>query len=161
MIKLRYSNRTVLIMKFSLFWLLLSKKLKQKRFGPLTKESKKNWNQKNLTSMQFSAENVRLSTNYSIEGKSIAKMWKGATCLRFFWITNSSDHRSVSTVNLLHKKSLPNLLGHKLLWPSGLGNDFECKRFTVQTLLWSLEFVIQINLEQNTIKIIWKEFYKA
>ena len=26
-------------------------------------------------------------------------------------------------------------------WPSGLGNDFVCKRFAVQTLLWSLEFV--------------------
>ena len=31
------------------------------------------------------------------------------------------------------------------LWPSGLGNYFVCKRFAGQTLLWSLEFVIQIN----------------
>ena len=30
---------------------------------------------------------------------------------------------------------------------SGLLNYFECKRFTVQTLLWSLEFVIQMRLE--------------
>ena len=36
------------------------------------------------------------------------------------------------------------------LWPSGLGNDFVCKRFAVQTLLWSLEFVIQINLSSTT-----------
>ena len=35
--------------------------------------------------------------------------------------------------------------------PSGLGNYFVCKRFAVQTLLWSLEFVIQINLKHNTI----------
>ena len=37
------------------------------------------------------------------------------------------------------------------LWPSGLGNYFVCRRFPVQTLLWSLEFVIQINLEHDTI----------
>ena len=36
---------------------------------------------------------------------------------------------------------------------SGLGNDFVCKRFAVQTLLWSLEFVIQINLEHDTIAV--------
>ena len=33
------------------------------------------------------------------------------------------------------------------LWPSGVGICFVYKRFAVQTLLWSLEFVIQINLE--------------
>ena len=37
------------------------------------------------------------------------------------------------------------------LWPIGWGNYFVCKRFAFQTLLWSLEFVIQINLEHNTI----------
>ena len=36
------------------------------------------------------------------------------------------------------------------LWPSGLGNYFVSKRFTVQTLLWS-QFVIQIILEHSTI----------
>ena len=36
-------------------------------------------------------------------------------------------------------------------WPSGLGNYFVCKGFAVQTLLWSLEFVIRINLEHDTI----------
>ena len=39
-------------------------------------------------------------------------------------------------------------------WPSGLGNFFVCKRFAVQTLLWSLEFVIQINLGYDTIKVL-------
>ena len=29
----------------------------------------------------------------------------------------------------------------------GLGNYFVKKRFAVQTLLWSLEFVFQINLD--------------
>ena len=37
------------------------------------------------------------------------------------------------------------------LWPSGLGNYFISKRFAVQTLLWSLEFVVQINLQHDTI----------
>ena len=37
-------------------------------------------------------------------------------------------------------------------WPSGLGNYIICKRFADQTLLCSLEFVIQINLEHGTIK---------
>ena len=32
--------------------------------------------------------------------------------------------------------------------------NFVCKRFTVQTLLWSLEFVIQINIEHDTIAIM-------
>ena len=34
-----------------------------------------------------------------------------------------------------------------------LGNSFVCKRFGVQIVLWSLEFVIQINLEHETITI--------
>ena len=49
--------------------------------------------------------------------------------LRFIWITNSSDHRRVSTANLLHRKQLPNPLGHQAY------------------------FMIQINLEQGTIAI--------
>ena len=36
-------------------------------------------------------------------------------------------------------------------WPSGLGNYLLCKRFPAQTLLWSLEFVIRTNLENDTI----------
>ena len=36
---------------------------------------------------------------------------------------------------------------------SGLGNYFVCKRFAVQILMWSLEFVIQINLEHDTIAV--------
>ena len=40
------------------------------------------------------------------------------------------------------------------LWIScRLGNYFVCKRFTVQTLLWSLEFAMQINLERDTIAV--------
>ena len=54
-------------------------------------------------------------------------------------------------MNLLHMVSDISFA----LWPSGLGNYFVCKRFieihAVQTLLWSLEFVIQINLEHDTI----------
>ena len=49
-------------------------------------------------------------------------------------------------------------LDHKFHWPQEvlncwLGNYFICKRFTVQTLLCWLEFVIQINLEHNTIAV--------
>ena len=39
----------------------------------------------------------------------------------------------------------------KALSPSGLGNDFVCKRFAVQTILWLLKFAIQKNLEHDTI----------
>ena len=53
-------------------------------------------------------------------------------------------------------------LDHKFQWSHeglnckalALGNYFVCKRFAVQTLLWSLKFVIQINLEQDTIAVI-------
>lgn len=38
----------------------------------------------------------------------------------------------------------------KPIWPSGLGNNFRCKRITVQTLL-SLEFAMQTNLEHHII----------
>ena len=40
------------------------------------------------------------------------------------------------------------------LWPSGLGNYFVCNRLPVQILLWSLEFVIKINLEHDTIAVL-------
>ena len=56
-------------------------------------------------------------------------------------------------MNLLHTNSLSNSLGHKPLWPSRLVNDFVCKRFAVQTLLWPMEFVIQINLKHDTIAV--------
>ena len=55
------------------------------------------------------------------------------SCSRFIWITNSSDHRRPRS--------------------SGLGNYFVCKRFAVQSLVWSLEFVIQVNLDLNTIAV--------
>ena len=70
-------------------------------------------------------------------------------CSKFIWITNSSDHRRFWTTTLLYTKFLPNPLGHK----TTLCNDFVCKRFAVQTLLWSLEFGIQIYLEHDTIAI--------
>ena len=35
----------------------------------------------------------------------------------------------------------------------GLGNYFVSERFTVQTLMWSLEFVVQINLEHGIIAV--------
>ena len=35
----------------------------------------------------------------------------------------------------------------------GFNNYFVCKRFTVPNLLWSLEFMIKINLEHNTIAV--------
>ena len=56
---------------------------------------------------------------------------------------------SFGSQNLDHK-----LLGFMdALWHSGLGNYFVCRRFAVQTLLWSLEFVIQIKLEHDTIAV--------
>ena len=42
------------------------------------------------------------------------------------------------------------------LWPSGLSNWLVCKRFAVQTFLWSLEFVIQIILEHDTIACLYQ-----
>ena len=39
------------------------------------------------------------------------------------------------------------------LRPSGLGNYFICKRFAAQIFLLSLEFVIQIKLEHDTIAV--------
>ena len=61
----------------------------------------------------------------------------------FTLITNSIDDRRVG---------------------SGLGNYFMCKIFAIQTLLWSmefviLEFVIQISLEHDTISIQNRIFF--
>ena len=72
------------------------------------------------------------------------------SCSRLIWITNSSDHRRVWTANLLNLAWISLRI---VFWPSGLGNYFVCKRFAVQILIWSLEFVIQINLEQDTIAV--------
>lgn len=61
--------------------------------------------------------------------------------------------------SLKNKKGMFDFLGKKILkttpeLPSGLGNYFVCKRFGVQTLLWSLKFVIQIDFKHNTIAVI-------
>ena len=42
---------------------------------------------------------------------------------------------------------------YMILWHSGLGSYFVCKRLAVQNLLQSLEFAIQINLKHETIKV--------
>ena len=68
-------------------------------------------------------------------------------CLRIIWITTFSYRKRVWTTNLLHSGTL----AYYTLWPSGLGNYFVCKQFAVQTLLWLLEFVIQIILQHDTI----------
>ena len=44
-------------------------------------------------------------------------------------------------------------LTYRALWPSELDNYFVCKRFAVQTLFRTLEFIIQVNLEHDTIAI--------
>ena len=41
------------------------------------------------------------------------------------------------------------MISHKALWPCRLGNYFVCKRFAAETLLFSLEVVIYINLEHD------------
>ena len=46
-------------------------------------------------------------------------------------------------------------------WPSELGDYFACKRFPVQTLLWSLEFMVQINLDHDIMEILIKSYLKA
>ena len=54
-------------------------------------------------------------------------------CLEFDWFTNSSYHRRVWT-------GIPCIRSSYLTYNDGLCNYFLCKRFAVQTLLWSLEF---------------------
>ena len=85
------------------------------------------------------------------------------------WLQNNSFQKFCSTINYNWNKCdgvvLEICLDHKFhwsqevwtanLWPNGLGNYFICKRFAVQTLLWSLGFVIQINLEHDAI-IVWQ-----
>ena len=51
------------------------------------------------------------------------------------------------------RKRLPTYLMEEPLWHSGLGNCIACKNFTVQTLMWSLEFVIHKNLEHDTVAV--------
>ena len=72
------------------------------------------------------------------------------------------------TLSFYSGKMLKIYLDHKFLWsqkgficegnqvtlqPSGLGNFFVCKKFEVQTFLWSLEFVFQVSLEHDTITV--------
>ena len=62
---------------------------------------------------------------------------------------SATIYRSATTVVRQGILVLPIHLTYQALWPSGLGNDFICKRFTVQILLRSLGFVIKKNLEDN------------
>ena len=90
--------------------------------------------------------------------------WKENEIVQNVWICKANIYFSndVSICNLLSVKCVsmnnqeckirPEILNINL-WPSGLGNFIVCKRFAVQTLLWSLEFVIQINFEHNTIAV--------
>ena len=59
------------------------------------------------------------------------------------------DHKFQLPLESLNSESL--VYKVVTLWPKGLGNYLVCKRFAVQSLLWSLEFVTQINLENRTI----------
>ena len=54
---------------------------------------------------------------------------------------------------LFFENVLPTYLMEEPLWHSGLGNCIACKNFTVQTLMWSLEFVIHKNLEHDTVAV--------
>ena len=74
---------------------------------------------------------------------------------RLWWIRNFSDHRRIWTTKLLHAMQLPKLLSQETLWPSRLGNCIECKRFAIQTFLWSLEFAIHLNIDDDTITVLY------
>ena len=63
-----------------------------------------------------------------------------------FPVTTGGFELRISCIRVLRIR-----LAYYALWPSGIGKYFLCKRFAVQTLLWPLEFVIQIILEHGTI----------
>ena len=109
------------------------------------------WNEQNATLMKL----MRKAKSAAIKIISEVCCYnKEEEKLRFIWITNSSDYRRIWTANFLHTNSLPNPLGHKaILWHSWLDNEFVRRRFAVQTFLWSLEFVIEINLEHDIIAV--------
>ena len=69
----------------------------------------------NLIDCEASSEPSKFKTKNWVEILQLGAKFQTAmvSCSRFIWITNSSDHRRVCTANLLHTKSLPNLLGHK------------------------------------------------
>ena len=74
-------------------------------------------------------------------------------CLYFiFWKKN------LWTLFTLHNKEMQSksLSSSSSLYPySGLVNYLVCKRFRVQTLLWSLVFLIEINLEHDASAASW------
>ena len=63
------------------------------------------------------------------------------------------DHKFQWLQEGLNYESLKYNIVTEPTWPSGFVNYFVSKRFAVQTLLWSLEFVILINLEHDTIAV--------
>ena len=63
-------------------------------------------------------------------------------CIKlFFYITNKQGKNCKYLIRL----------NELILWSSGLADSFVCKRFAVQTPLWSPEFAIQVNREPGTI----------
>ena len=86
-------------------------------------------------------------------------MFQTATvsCLRLFgWqilVTTGGFELQISEISSNPSVVLLIRLTYYVLWRNGLGSYFVCKRFTVQTFLWSLEFAIQIHLEHDTVTI--------
>ena len=57
-----------------------------------------------------------------------------------------SQHKSATTVVRQRIRVLRIRLTYQPLWPSGLGSYSVCKRFAVQTLLWSLSSFLNLNI---------------
>ena len=69
---------------------------------------------------------------------------------------NDSCHWLICIINSLRSQIPVTTGGFELqisYMRSSYLTHFVCKRFAVQTLLWSLELVIQINLEHYTITV--------
>ena len=73
--------------------------------------------------------------------------------LDYCGIISDQDYKFSPKLELIKYDVCLAITRAKALWPSGLGNYFVCKRFAVQTLLRSLEFVTQANLELDTITV--------
>ena len=76
------------------------------------------------------------------------------SCSRFNWITQFPVTTGVFELRISCIVSCISLQISCIPNPNGLGNYFVCKRFAVHTVQWSLEIVIQLNLEHDTIAII-------
>ena len=87
--------------------------------------------------VSWSIKNIE---RHTLEVPNLARCWSISPQISY------SYRKVANSVLIIH-------LTYLTLWPRKLSNCIACKRFAVQSLLWSLEFLIHRNLKHHDIAV--------